>query len=404
MQPSSESARRVTKARSHLLSDRPFYGFQALRLKIVEDPSCKGMWTDAETLGFNPDYVATLLDIELKGLIAVTVFKITAGHPWRQGKREAVRWNKACEQAVHPLIVADGFVLPAGVVDSTEYASMSAEFIYQKLSAEDDSKPPQPKAKPGSEPGGAEDDGAALDPSSTGPEEPGDDKEGGPSEVRPAPSDKPALEAESKLAVSTGTAMEDGMSSGIESIISETMKSRVDWRSVLQNFVEISAAEQDYTMTKLNRNFLYTGLMLPGMRGTKMRSLVVVRDSSGSVGQTYRELFNGELLDIIAMLNPEELVIIDADSAVCKVQHLSGYDIGENFDPNIKGGGGTSFIPAFEYVDKEQIDCACLIYLTDLDGRFPSAAPDYPVLWAVPEGSHRQKKPPFGEVLELTLN
>ena len=36
---------RISKQRTALVLDQPFFGALALRLKVVEDPSCKTFWT-----------------------------------------------------------------------------------------------------------------------------------------------------------------------------------------------------------------------------------------------------------------------------------------------------------------------------------------------------------------------
>jgi hypothetical protein len=45
--------------------------------------------------------------------------------------------------------------------------------------------------------------------------------------------------------------------------------------------------------------------------------------------------------------------------------------------------GGTDFRPAFEHVDHEQINAACLICLTDSDGVYPDEPSTYPTRWAI---------------------
>ena len=65
---------------------------------------------------------------------------------------------------------------------------------------------------------------------------------------------------------------------------------------------------------------------------------------------------------------------------------------------NAKGGGGTDFRPAFKWVEESGIELSCMIYFTDLYGKFPDNQPEYPVLWATIGTNHR---PPFGEHLEI---
>ena len=44
------------------------------------------------------------------------------------------------------------------------------------------------------------------------------------------------------------------------------------------------------------------------------------------------------------------------------------------------------------------------MYLTDLEGSFPSKDPGYPVIWTVPEGHYKPKAPPFGDLLGMTVS
>ncbi|VTU42204.1 hypothetical protein H6P1_00129 (plasmid) [Variovorax sp. PBL-H6] len=439
MQPKSAHVKRVMKARSDMLADQPFFGFLALRLKLAEDPTCAGMWTDSVTLGFNPRYIDTLVDVELKGLISATVLHIVAGHPWRQDSRETVLWNEACDEAIHPMVLKSGFRLPQGMATGKEHLGFSAEFIYSKLL---EARPPAPPpAPPTPEGGGGDADGGdgGSDPtpspegqegpeprspdngSGSGEPETGEqDGEGGQpqaapvtpqmlGEVRQAPKEAEngqgtkSLETEWQLAVEAATHMQGDLPGNVMSLVGEALKSRVDWKSVLQNFVETSMHAPDYTMAVVNRRYLHLGFILPGLRGASMKTLVVARDTSGSVKNDYRRLFNGEILDIVERLKPERVVVLDIDTHIRKVQDMVD-DVAEELDQTTYGGGGTHFEPAFSYVEDEDIECCCMVYLTDLLGTFPCEAPDYPVLWAVPEGSNRGKLPPFGEMVELDVD
>jgi predicted metal-dependent peptidase len=62
------------------------------------------------------------------------------------------------------------------------------------------------------------------------------------------------------------------------------------------------------------------------------------------------------------------------------------------------GGGGTDFRPVFEHTDEHNEDVQCLIYLTDMMGKFPDAEPDYPVMWV---SNSKIQEAPFGQVVSL---
>ena len=61
------------------------------------------------------------------------------------------------------------------------------------------------------------------------------------------------------------------------------------------------------------------------------------------------------------------------------------------------GGGGTSFLPVFDWIAGRGLRPDLLVYFTDAEGEFPRRAPDYPVIWLV-KGSG---KVPWGERIQL---
>jgi predicted metal-dependent peptidase len=48
---------------------------------------------------------------------------------------------------------------------------------------------------------------------------------------------------------------------------------------------------------------------------------------------------------------------------------------------NIYGGGGTSFDPIFDYIEKNNEDVGGLVYFTDGYGSVSNRSPSFPVLW-----------------------
>ena len=67
----------------------------------------------------------------------------------------------------------------------------------------------------------------------------------------------------------------------------------------------------------------------------------------------------------------------------------------------VRGGGGTSFVDPFKRLADEGIHPTFLVYLTDMDGAFPTDVPSYPVLWASTVPLKRAKQAPFGEMMEV---
>ena len=63
----------------------------------------------------------------------------------------------------------------------------------------------------------------------------------------------------------------------------------------------------------------------------------------------------------------------------------------------IKGCGGTSFLPVFDWVERAGLFPDLLIYFTDAQGAFPPEAPHYPVVWLVKGRS----QVPWGQRIQL---
>ena len=127
---------RISKQRTALVLDQPFFGALALRLKVVEDPSCRTFWTDGESLGYNPAYLAGLNDLETRGVLAHEVLHVANGHCWRQGDRDPKLWNDACDYAINPIVYDAGMELPKGVLFDARFRGKSAEEIYGILAQE----------------------------------------------------------------------------------------------------------------------------------------------------------------------------------------------------------------------------------------------------------------------------
>lgn len=84
------------------------------------------------------------------------------------------------------------------------------------------------------------------------------------------------------------------------------------------------------------------------------------------------------------------------------LEHLESY-IGKM---ELKGGGGTDFRPAFEYVDelcrKKEFQRLCgLIYFTDGYGTFPGEPPDYKTAFVFVERDDQIRVPPWAIRLYL---
>jgi predicted metal-dependent peptidase len=394
---------RISKQRSALVLDQPFFGALALRLKVLEDPACETFWVDGESLGYNPAYLATLNDLECRGILAHEILHVANGHCFRIGPRDITRWDQACDYAINPIVKRAGFVLPLPHLDDVRFHGKSAEEIYAVLTQEARHKD---KEKSGRNPGvNAPDgqptlaDGANIPSAALEPDAP-------PScgEVRPyrCP-DKFIKEVEWKVATlqaAKAAKMRSKLPGSLQSLVEVAAEPSVDWRAILMRFAQ-QVTHDDYSWAMPNRRYLHLGFYLPSLHSPAVGDAVFVRDSSGSVFDETQAQFAAEVIHVAEVVRPARLFVLDCDTRVTQVQ------VFERGDPielaPVKGGGGTSFVDPFRRLEEDGIHPAFLVYLTDMDGRFPEAPPSYPVLWASTTPLSRAKQAPFGETVEVIV-
>jgi len=281
-----------------------------------------------------------------------------------------------CDYAINPIIIDADMVLPKGTLMDSKYKGLPAERIYTMLP--DDTEGEKDNNKDGSSP--AEGDF-------------------GPGSVRDNPgSEEKITQSRCDWVVAVRQAAQSAKAMGklpgsLEGMVQEMLRPKGDWRALLRRFVQ-ETARADYSWKIPNRRYVAAGLYLPSLRSEQMPPIVVAVDSSGSIIQGEMDRFASEINAIVRETRPETTHVVYCDS---RIQNNEEFLPNEDIVLKPKGGGGTAFSPVFSWVDKEGIEPACLIYLTDGYGQFEGVPPDYPVLWALTSDI----KPPFGEFVNI---
>ena len=174
----------------------------------------------------------------------------------------------------------------------------------------------------------------------------------------------------------------------------EITKPEVNWKSHLWRF--LVRTPNDFE--GFDRRFIHNEIYIEELKGETVFIFCCI-DTSGSVLPEELEKFLGELTGIVNSY----------PNLICKLWYAD-YDLYGPFDidkekniPDPQGGGGTSFVPFFDEVEKintYQKDAVC-IYLTDGYGYLPSKTPDLPVLWVITPGGMKNDHFTFGEVIRL---
>ena len=369
----SNALDQMIAARVGLLLNQPFFGALALGLKLQEDPTMPTAWVDGRTLGFNPGWIAGLTHAQKVSLIAHEVLHVANGHPWRLDGRELRKFNIACDKAINSLLKDADFTLPkhAHYAEGPE-EGQSAEWIYARL-------PDDPEGE------GADGTGQG--------------------EVRPAPKsgkdgkdDEGDVPTEAEWQQATKQAALAAKARGklpanLDRFAKEVGEARVDWRSAMRRFVQ-ERAKADYSWSKPSSRYLSLGMYLPALESHELGVIAIAVDTSGSIDDVALAMAKAEVMAVIDETQPRAVTVYYADSAVAHVDH---FERGDEIVFRPKGGGGTDFRPVFAACEEAEETPVCLIFITDLAGRFPDET-EIPTIWV----TDTNDVAPIGETVRMS--
>jgi len=368
--------KRISKAKTALILEHPFIGSVALNMPMSIDNSVPTAATNGKRVLFNEEFCNGLSDEELKFLVAHECMHPMLEHNFRRGERDTYKWNQAADYVINKLLTDEGIgkMPEQGLLDDNIYkqGGGTSDGIFNLL-------PDTPQDGQGN--GGQ---GQPLDSC--------EDGQGSPAEVS-----QQQAEWKVKVAQAAQSAKMMGkMSAGLERLVEEILKPKVDWRDVLQRFV-VKCRSDQRSWARPNRRFLSQGLYLPSVSGESLGEIAFAVDCSGSIGQDEINQFASEITTVWQDQRPTKVHVIYFDS---EVSHYDEFE--QDNEPVVKphGGGGTAFSPVFRYMADKGIEPVACIFLTDLCCDDFGDAPDYPVLWV----STHDDKAPFGEVVMMEDN
>ena len=189
---------------------------------------------------------------------------------------------------------------------------------------------------------------------------------------------------------------------GVERIINEIKNPILDWRTILNDFVQEDIC--DYSFSPPDKRMEDSPFFLPDFneKDESAQNLLFMIDTSGSMSDgaitdCYSEIygaiqqFNGKLTGKLGFF----------DAVVVEPVPFEDEDEFKIIRP--KGGGGTSFHIIFDYVKEKMMDepPVSIIILTDGYAPYPdeAAAMDIPVLWII--NNKEAQAPSWGKVARL---
>lgn len=381
--------KRLQASLLRIRGDHPFFGTLALfaELRVTHDVATAA--TDGKTLFFNPDYIEKLDSPRLCGLISHELLHAALQHVIRRREREPLAWNIAADIVVNGMIRKDtDYPLPEGAVEEPKQAHLSVEEIYEQITRAGYTLPRLGLNDVMRAPGGFSDPG--LSNGSRGQEE--SSLEQGES-ARLQRHWRGALQQAATVARRVGKGIgRDGL--GAVRDVQGACEARISWRELLWQFIVATP----FDFSGFDRRFIHQGLYLEDMVGESVE-LAICIDTSGSIGGPQLDAFYGEIQGILDAYPQIRGRLFFADA------YLYGpYEFSSSATmPKALGGGGTDFIPFFDWLERQpdSDSVALCIYFTDGYGSFPKATPAKPTLWVVTPGGLETPGFPFGTVARM---
>jgi len=363
------TCQKLEQAKTKLMLENPYFGTLVTSIDLRVNNMIASFRPLGDVLEYNDEYIEVLSVNEVSTILANSAMHQALFHSNRGKDKVSSVWNLASDYAINDLLVENGFMLPPMANYSSRFEMLYAEQIYTillgELDLQDNDEPQEEQKK----------------------EEIGEEEEDIPEELL-------AQEEYELLLEQLNIKLEEhgDLPKGIERFVQSKKEPQISWRDELYRYVN-AHAKSDYRMFPPSKKHLYRGIALPSIYGEELKIIVAI-DTSASIDDELLEIFLAELYEIMQVFTHYVIELIECDAKIQNIQRLTPQ---EPLEPILKGGGGTDFIPVFEYIMELNEDFKFLIYFTDGKGSFPQYEPLIDTLWVMPQN----EEVPFGESLIL---
>lgn len=398
-----------TAGRTQAVFHKPIYSPIIFGMNPVVDEHLPTMATDGKSLFYGPKFMLDTPPAHIKFGILHEGLHCALRHPKRRGTRDPEIWNRASDLIVNGILVygegmseyPEWIILDKKYWQKNDGTYWSVEEVYDDLMKDPENSKKKYKLVcscvrngPKGEDGGGGEKGDKDEQGGGGCKHGDGDPTGKgwdiPWDAEMEDKWKGALIASEQIAKIRGTAP-----GWLTSAVAELAEPPVPIEKLLLHIVG-SLGSDETSWKSPNRRFVSRGVHLPSTLKDK-KDGVFVADTSGSISDEEAKDFLGIALRAVRSKGINELRVMQCDADIADDQKVSVRNVAQ-FKVHVKqkgiqGRGGTSFIPPFERIEKEGgWKTSFLVYLTDLQGSFPTKRPRFPVIWI----STTNQKAPFG--------
>ena len=370
----------IAKAGVELLRKEPFYAHVLSGLSRIVTEEIPTMAVSYKNDGFclwiNP--IFTIKELSDKERIAVLkhellhlVFKHLFRGRGNDRELENIAADIVVNQYVSPWPLPQGAVLLSSFPDLNLLPEQTFEWYYEKLRSLRNSNAAEkhPKSK------------STLDSIETNKNSRGNHDLWGAEKKDGQSSNEKVLDVAIKKLI--GQALQKSGAKNIGSLPLEIQreltrineKPKVSWKRILRIF------SNSCGKTKLESTRRKESTRFPGNPGTKIKRLqhiAVAIDTSGSIDEKTLQLFWNEIIGI--QKAGAKITIIECDCEIQKVWELNR----KSTLPKLKGGGGTSFDPVINWLNKNRnLGIGGCVYFTDGYADKPIVKPSCSILWTL---------------------
>jgi predicted metal-dependent peptidase len=382
-----EIERKIRLALAIILNGAPFDASILMSMKIKEDESIPTAMTDCATyLHYSPKWFGNLCPESIAAVLAHEAAHKWLMHGFRRGNRDAKVFNIAADFVLNAELARRGFIFgpdlgPRCTVhqlkrawedptnnqnlgfayDTSLDTAATTEGVYDLLMQ---SMPPPEGGGGGKNGQGTFDQMLEPDP-----------------DANPEATEQ-AVALDIMQAAATAKAR-GALSANVQRIVGELESPVEDWRKLTKRFLNRARDMRRTNDTGYHRPSRRAQhgscVVLPARRYEPYGDWVIGIDTSGSITDEDLKVYELNTQAFVQQIRPKRIYVVYCDT---KVNHVDIFNDGEPVKFNSHGGGGTTFVPVFDWVQDEKLKPLALIYFTDADGTFPRK-PGYPTLWAV---------------------
>ena len=328
---------------------------------------------------YDPAFIELLNDAELRFVIIHENFHkmyrnlITWCELYKIDPRLA---NQACDHVINIQIVddnKDGFAtMPVAVPGHNDerFRNMSAAQVFNILRKEEEGEEGEGEGEGEGEEGEGEPGKGKPCKGKPGSGSGGFDEHDWEGAQELTEAEKNELEREIDEAIRQGALTAGKLGTGGAIDINELVKTQVDWREVLREFIKTTCAGSDYsTYNRPNRRYLSTGVYMPSGISEAVGDLVFAVDMSGSTSMgKMRPMFLAEIQEVCNTVNPARIHVMYWDTKVAKHEVYMPEQMADfRNSTRPAGGGGTTVRCVPEFIKDNNINAQAVVILTDGD-------------------------------------